>query len=264
MSIIDTHTHIHIDAFDNDRDAVVEHARAQGVERILTLGTDLASSKKALSLTEAYDGVYSAAGIHPCDAHEAKPGDVDAIRDLAAENVRILAIGEIGLDFYWETRHFEAQYQVLREMLAVAKALDLPVVIHTRNAQRELQWFFQEENITDLKGVMHCFEGDRDDARFYLDMGLHISFTANITYKNSPAVRAVSYVPVDRIIAETDSPYIAPAGERNKRNEPANVRLVVEKMAELRQVSVDEMIALTTVNAERLFRFPPISPNKIP
>ena len=105
---------------------------------------------------------------------------------------------------------------------------------------------------------MHCFEGDRDDARFYLDMGLHISFTANITYKNSPAVHAVSYVPDDRIMIETDSPYIAPAGERNKRNEPANVRRVVEKMAELRGVSLEEMSACTTENAMRLFKFPDV------
>lgn len=253
MNYIDTHTHLHIEQFDDDRDDVIQRATAAGVAQMITLGTDLISSRKALAIARRYPQVFACAGLHPSDAHLRRPDDAESIKQLAQAETKIVAIGEIGLDFYWEKEHYAAQYDVFRQMIAIAQSLELPVVIHNRAAQREMQWFFQESKIYELNGVMHCFAGDIDDARFYLDMGLHISFTANITYKNfDPAV--VEYVPLERLMIETDSPYISPAQFRKKRNEPENVVFVAQRLAEIRKLSVNEAARVTTENARRFFK----------
>lgn len=254
--IIDSHSHIHIAAFDADRDAVVERATAAGVEAILTLGTNLENSKIALEAAQKYPIVYAAAGIHPSDAHLAGPDDLPAIENLIRESPKILAVGEIGLDFYWEKKHYQAQYQIFAEMLRMAERLNLPVAIHNRSAQREMQWFFQEEEFHTVDGVMHCFAGEVDDARFYLDMGLHISFTANITYPNFQYPQTLAYVPLDKVLLETDAPYMAPVGGRKKRNEPANVLEVARQLAKIHQKPFEEICRITTENARRLFNFP--------
>ncbi len=253
MNYIDTHTHLHIEQFDDDRDEVIQRATAAGVAQMITLGTDVASSRKALAISRKYSQIFACAGLHPSEAHLCRPDDAESIKHMAQTETKIVAIGEIGLDFYWEKAHHAAQYDVFRQMISIAQSLELPVVIHNRSAQREMQWFFQEAKIYALNGVMHCFAGDIDDARFYLDMGLHISFTANITYKNvDPAV--VEYVPLNRLMIETDSPYISPAQFRKKRNEPANVTFVAQRLAEIRKLSVDEIARVTTENARRFFK----------
>ena len=255
MIFIDTHTHLHFQRFDADRAAVIRRAKESGVSQLVSLGTDLVTSQQTLAMARQYHGVFACAGIHPSEAHLAQPEDAGKIRDMAVAEEKIVAIGEVGLDFYWETEHYAAQYRVFREMIDIARELALPVVIHNRSAQREMQWFFQEEGITALNGVMHCFAGDIDDARFYLEMGLHISFTANITYKNFDR-EVVRYVPLDRVMIETDSPYISPAHLRKERNEPANVVFAAKKMAEIYRKPLEEIAAITTENARRFFQLP--------
>lgn len=255
MQLIDTHTHLHYHSFDDDRDAVLQRAFAAGVAQLVTLGTDVPSCHQALALADAHPQVFACVGIHPSEAHLAKPDDADIIRELAKSHPKVVAIGEIGLDFYWETEHHAAQYGTFRQMIDIAQAHDFPVVIHNRSAQREMQWFFQEEKIERLNGVMHCFAGDKIDAEFYLDMGLHISFTASITYPSFDE-NVARIVPLDRTMIETDSPYIAPAKSKKKRNEPANVLAVAQKLAEIHQLPVAEIARITTENARRFFRLP--------
>lgn len=253
---IDTHTHLHFEQFDRDREDVIHRAKEAGISRIITLGTGLSSSMEALDIARQYPQIFAAAGIHPSEADTAAPGDVAAIKKLLFEEEKIIAVGEIGLDFYWDKTYFAEQYDILRSMLTIARKANLPVVIHNRSAQREMQWFLQEEGITELNGVMHCFAGDIIDARFYLDMGLHISFTADITHKNFSRTDVVKFTPLDRLLLETDSPFIVPAKFSGKRNEPANVIYVAEKLAELRSIPVEEIARTTTENARRLFKLP--------
>jgi TatD DNase family protein len=253
---IDTHTHLHFVQFDKDREDVINRAREAGVSQIITLGTGLFSSLETLNITQQYPQIFAAAGIHPSEAHTAAPGDDAAIKKLLLEEEKIIAVGEIGLDFYRDKRYYAEQYNIFRTMLSIAREVNLPVVIHNRSAQREMQWFFQEEGITELRGVMHCFAGDIIDVGFYLNMGLHISFTADITHKNFSRTDVVKFVPPERLLLETDSPFIVPTKFSAKRNEPANVLYVAEKLAEIRDMPVEEIARITTENARRLFRLP--------
>jgi len=250
---IDTHTHLHLHEFDEDRGGVIKRAFESEVEKIITLGTDHASSIETLQIANGRKNIFAAVGIHPSEAHLAKKEDYQRLKSLAEDEAKIIAIGEIGLDFYWDTSHAEEQYSIFREMLRLARELNLPVVIHNRRAQREMEWFFQEEKVDALNGVMHCFSGDIEDARFYLDMGLHISYTGNITYQDFRKLHVVKFIPLDRILLETDSPYMAPEPHRKKRNEPAFVPFVAEKLASLHNKPVEEIARITTENAVRLF-----------
>lgn len=250
---IDTHTHLYYEQYDQDREEVIQRAIDSNVKRIISLGIDYSSSLQTVEISQKYEPVFAAVGIHPSEAHLAKKEDYQKIKVLVEQESKIVAIGETGLDFYWDTSHAEEQYSNFKEMLRLAKEVKLPVVIHNRRAHREMEWFFQEEQILELKGVMHCFSGDIEDARFYLDMGLYISYTGNITYHDFRKPDVVKFIPLDRILLETDSPYMTPEPHRKKRNEPAYVPYVAEKLASLYNKSVDEIARITTDNAKRLF-----------
>ncbi len=252
----DTHTHLHLKEFRNDLSETIRRARDAGVRQMVTLGTDVDSSRETLAISRKYQGIYAAVGIHPSDADKASHGDYEAIRKLAVENKEVVAIGEIGLDFYWKEVPAEAQYPNFRKMLDLGCELNLPVVIHNRNAHREMEWFFQEEGIHELNGVMHCFSGQEIDARFYLEMGMHLSFTGNITYPQFNMEKIVRFVPLDRVMIETDCPYISPEPVRKKRNEPAHLRYTAQKMAEIHRKSLEQIAEITTRNACRFFGLP--------
>jgi TatD DNase family protein len=256
MTFVDTHTHLHFEQFKADLDDLINRAENDGINQIVTAGADLNSSQNTLKIAQQYEGVFAAVGIHPSESHLAKDGDLNAIKKLAISESKVVAIGEIGLDFYWEKIYAEEQYVIFRKMLELSEELKLPGIIHNRAAHREMEWFFQEEKIDSLKGVMHCFSGDKIDARFYLDMGLHISFTGNITYPDFKKNDVVRYIPLDRILLETDSPYMTPEPYRKSRNEPRYVKLVAKKLAELFQRPVEEISEITTKNSKRLFNLP--------
>lgn len=253
MKLTDTHCHLHFENFREDLPQVIDRAREAGVRRILTLGTELSSSRESLAIAERYAEVFAAAGIHPTDVHRSAPEDGRRIEELAAGHSKIIAIGEIGLDLYWKDVPLSDQLPVFEEMLAMAERLNLPVVIHNRDAQPQMREFFRAHGIRQLRGQMHSFAGTVDDAEFYLERGMYISFTGVITFKNFRQTEVVRHIPLDRILLETDSPFLTPAPYRGKRNEPAYVRFVAGKLAELHGRSAEEIAEITFANARTLF-----------
>ena len=261
MRLIDTHSHIHDDAFDADRDAVIERARAAGVEIILTLGVDAADSRRALALAERYDCVLAAVGIHPHDAAEATEEDLDGLEELA-RHPRVAAIGEIGLDFYRNLSPREAQLRVLRRQLETAGRIDKPVAVHARDAEPDMFAVLSEWSgrmggrLRDGRplGIMHYFSGDIELASLYSGLGFFISVHTSVTHPRADRLREVARaVPLDRLVVETDSPYGAPQRVRGKRNEPAYVAEAVAALAALRAVEVTSVAQATADNALRLF-----------
>lgn len=253
--LFDTHAHYDDESFDADRDAVLTALPEQGVGLILNPGCDVESSRKAVRYAAAYPHVYAAVGIHPENCGGCTAGDLDAIRALA-QLPKTVANGEIGLDYYWaENPPRDFQQQVLRQQLALARELALPVIIHDREAHADTLAIVRE--FPGVTGVFHCFSGSPEMARELLKMGWYLGFDGPVTYKNArraPEVAAVT--PLDRMLIETDSPYMTPVPYRGRRNDSGYVHLVAEKLAEWKGVTPEEMARVTTENGKRLFRIP--------
>jgi len=248
---VDTHAHLCWPDFANDLPAVLDRARAAGVTRIVSIGTDLANCRATLAIADRYPGVYVAVGLHPGDVDSAVSVGTEALRHFGT-HPGVVAIGETGLDYYRSREHTEAQKALFRAHLALAKELNLPVIIHNREANADLLAILREFRPA---GVMHCFSGDEQFARECIELGLFISFTGILTFKNAAGLRAVAKaVPLDHVLLETDCPYLAPVPHRGQRNEPAYIPLIAETLAELKGVPVEEIAAITTHNAERLFQ----------
>jgi len=260
LSIIDTHAHLNMEAFDEDRTDVISRALDVGISTIITVGINLESSKRAIELAEEYPGIYATAGIHPHDTTTITEADIVSL-DVMAKHPRVVAIGETGLDFYRNYSPQENQLQALEWQLDLAVKLDLPVVIHCRNAEREmhsllLKWTsrYGYDNVP-CKGVIHCFNGDIDNARKYLNMGFHLSFGAYIGYPSSKEVHCVIRdIPADKLLIETDCPFLPPQSHRGKRNEPAYLPFIVDILAQIRRESPESIARKTTENAIKLFR----------
>ena len=255
MNLTDTHTHLHFDQYRHDLPEVIRRAEEDGLKKILTLGTNLKSSREAVRIAKEYEMVYAAVGIHPTDVYHSTPADFPEIKMLARNEEKVVAIGEIGLDLYWKEVPLQDQLPVLDKMLEIAHELNLPVVIHNRDAQPEMQQFFEKNQIQSLRGVMHSFAGSSEDAQFYLNRELYISFTGVITFKNFKSMDVVKSVPVERLLLETDSPFLAPVPRRGKRNEPAFVRHIADKLVEVHSIPVEKICSITYGNAEELFKW---------
>lgn len=253
--LFDTHAHYDDESFDADRDAVLTALPEQGVGLILNPGCDVESSRKAVRYAAAYPHIYAAVGIHPENCGGCTAGDLDAIRALA-QLPKTVAIGEIGLDYHWaENPPRDFQQQVLRQQLALARELALPVIIHDREAHADALAIVRE--FPGVTGVFHCFSGSPEMARELLKMGWYLGFDGPVTYKNArraPEVAAVT--PLDRMLIETDSPYMTPVPYRGRRNDSGYVHLVAEKLAEWKGVTPEEMARVTTENGKRLFHIP--------
>lgn len=253
--LFDTHAHYDDESFDADRDAVLTALPEQGVGLILNPGCDVESSRKAVRYAAAYPHIYAAVGIHPENCGGCTAGDLDAIRALA-QLPKTVAIGEIGLDYHWaENPPRDFQQQVLRQQLALARELALPVIIHDREAHADALAIVRE--FPGVTGVFHCFSGSPEMARELLKMGWYLGFDGPVTYKNArraPEVAAVT--PLDRMLIETDSPYMTPVPYRGRRNDSGYVHLVAEKLAEWKGVTPEEMALVTTENGKRLFHIP--------
>ena len=251
--LFDTHAHYDDETFDPDRDAVLSALPAQGVGLVLNPGCDLPSSRKAVEYAQVYPHVYAAVGIHPENCAGFTPADIDALRQLA-QKPKVVAIGEIGLDYYWaENPPKELQQEVLRRQLALAQELHLPVIIHDRDAHADTLSIVRE--FPQVTGVFHCFAGSVEMARELLQRGWYLGFDGPVTYKNArraPEVAAVT--PLDRMLVETDSPYMTPVPYRGQRNSSAYVYLVAEKLAAWKGVSPAELARITAENGQRLFR----------
>ncbi|MCH4072187.1 TatD family hydrolase [Pseudoramibacter sp.] len=252
---VDTHCHLDDPAFEEDLDAVIGRAREQGIAWILDPGTTVATSERAAALARQYDTVYAAVGIHPEDCADASAEDLDQIENLA-QREKVLAIGEIGLDYHWDENPPKAQQKaIFARQLEMAGALGLPVIIHDRDAHGASVDLVKSSAFNpDAGGVFHCYSGSVETARILLDRGFYLGFDGPITFKNnkkSPEV--VAFAPLDRLLIETDSPYMAPVPHRGKRNEPAFVADIAAKMAEIKNLPVEKIAEATTANAKRLF-----------
>ncbi len=263
--LIDSHCHLDLPHFDEDRDEVVARAREAGVVAMVTQGVDLPSSRRAIALAERYPEVYAAVGIHPNDCADFQPSMLDELRSLAA-HPKVVAIGEIGLDDYWKTVPMEQQIRVLRLQLDLAAELGLPVVLHDREAHEPIMaelraWVKERLPGAPLAqrppyGVLHSFSGDLAMAREAYDLGLILGLAGPVTFKNARDLQALArQLDPDRLMVETDAPYLSPHPYRGQRNEPARVKLVAEKLAELWEMPFDQVAARTTATAQTFFAF---------
>jgi TatD DNase family protein len=254
--LVDTHAHLVAEQFDADRDTVIERAEAAGVRQIICIGTTLDSSRRSIELASRHEGVFASVGIHPNHVAEADPNDWSLILDLAKKAV---AIGETGLDRYWKDTPFDQQIDWFDRHLRLMHETGLPVVIHMRDCLDDMLAALHEASRrAPLVGVMHSYTGDLAAAEECIAMGLHISFAGMITYKKSTELRDVaSKLPADKILVETDSPYLAPEPLRGKRNEPANVVHTARIIAAARGIPFEEFARQTSENARRLFRLSP-------
>ncbi len=252
-TLFDTHAHLHFPEFAADLDAVLARARGAGVAGMVTIGTDLETSRAAIALAATHRDVWAAVGVHPHDATTADAASLAAIEALSAQP-RVVAVGEIGLDFFRNLSPREDQARVFRQLLALARRVGKPVLVHCREAHAELLAIFDEEGVPPAGGIMHCFSGDVALARRCLDLGLLISLAGPVTYPNARALPEVAqFVPDDRLVIETDCPFLPPQGYRGKRNEPAYLVLTAARVAELRGEPAEGLAARLTANARALF-----------
>jgi TatD DNase family protein len=257
MPLVDTHAHLHFPEFAPDLDEVVARARAAGVRRIITIGTDGETNPVAVALAERLPDVYATVGIHPHDAAGATDADWSQMERLVGSSPKVVALGEMGLDFFRDRSPRDVQAAVLRRQLDLARRLGRPVVLHCRDAHAEMLEILRAERVGEIGGVMHCFSGDVAVAARCLDLGLLISLAGPVTYKNARALPEVArFVPEDRLVVETDCPFLPPEPYRGRRNEPAWVALTAARIAALRGADPAALEEALTRNAERLFALP--------
>ena len=257
--LIDSHAHLEMKPFRGDLERVLERAHGAGVIHIVTVGSTVAESRRAFKLAERYSEISAVVGIHP---HDALDADDEAMLELAklAHREKVVGVGETGLDFFRDRSPRNLQEDAFRRHLDLAKEVDLPVVIHVREAYPRSMEILREEGLPPKGGVVHCFSGTAGDAETYLGMGLHLSFTGTVTFPSRRsrewAEEILTLVPLEKIFVETDSPYLPPHPHRGKRNEPAHVALVAQKIAEIKNLSPDDVARITTRNAVRFFHLP--------
>jgi TatD DNase family protein len=253
MYFIDTHTHIYLPEFDDDRDSVMQKAKEANVEITIRPAIDSTTHKTMLRLESTYENCYSMIGLHPCSVNQNYEEEL-AIINQYLENRKIIAVGEIGLDFYWDKTFTSQQYEAFRKQIQIALQHDLPIVIHSRNAIDECIDVVRE--YSGIKGVFHCFSGNEEQAREIIELNFLLGIGGVVTFKNSGLDRMIEKIGLSNVILETDAPYLAPVPFRGKRNEPAYIKLVAEKLSSICNLSVDQIAELTTENARKLFKLP--------
>ncbi|MFH1374726.1 MAG: TatD family hydrolase [bacterium] len=250
--MIDTHCHLDFDAFDDCREEAIKEAEAAGVHTIINIGVDIEASRRCVQLAEQHHGLYASVGIHPHDARTFNDKIADELRRLA-DHPRVVAIGEIGLDFYRDLSPRPVQRRVFTQQLKLAVDVDLPVVIHTRDSFSETMTIVREYAGELAGGVFHCFPGDVDDALEVIDLGLIVSFGGVITFQKAHMAQVAAQVPLDKMILETDAPYLAPVPYRGKKNRPEYVKYVYRHVAKLRDIDVAQVEKVVDRTAQKLF-----------
>ncbi|NLC04864.1 MAG: TatD family hydrolase [Tissierellia bacterium] len=251
--LIDSHAHLDDRRFNDDRDMLIKNFKNNNIELVINIGADLKTSVASVELADKYDTIYAAVGVHPHSAKEVNTLVMENIRELT-KNKKVVAIGEIGLDFHYDNSPRDVQRKWFIEQLKLAKELDLPVIIHTREASQETYDILKNNQDGTVRGVMHSFSGSAEMASLYVDMGFYISIGGPVTFKNARVVREVAEaVPLDKLLIETDCPYLTPEPYRGKRNEPVYMKYTAEKIAQVRGISYDEVVKATNRNAKKLF-----------
>jgi len=256
--LTDSHAHIQGKEYAGEAAAVIDRAREAGVETVIAVGGagDMSSNNEAVALAALFPNVYATVGMHPHDAKHVGDQQMKVLKQLAA-SPKVVAVGETGLDYYYSHSPHETQREVFVRFIQLARETNLPLVVHERDAAKETAELLLSEGGGGLSGVIHCFTGDYEAARRYLDLGFYLSFAGIVTFKNADALREVARkVPLERMCVETDSPYLTPVPHRGKRNEPAYVRFVAETLARIKNISFEEAASATTANARALFHLP--------
>lgn len=253
MNFIDTHVHLNADQYDEDLQDVITRAREKGVHKMVVIGFDTKTIKRAISIAEADPDIYAVVGWHPVDAVDCTEEDLEWIEELA-KHEKVVGIGETGLDYYWDKSPKEVQQEVFRKQIRLAQRVDLPLIIHNRDATGDVIRILEEEEAHLTGGIMHCFGGSVETARRAIDMNFMISLGGPVTFKNAKTPKEVAIeIPLEHLLIETDAPYLAPHPFRGKRNEPSYVPLVAEEIARLKEIPVEQVAEVTTKNAEKFF-----------
>ena len=251
--LIDTHVHLNADQYDDDLEEVIQRAGEAGIEKMVVVGFDRKTIERTMDLIEKYGNVYGVIGWHPVDAIDCTGEDLEWIESLSV-HPKIVGIGETGLDYHWDKSPQDVQKELFKKQIALAKKVKLPVIIHNREATRDCIEILKSEGAHETGGIMHAFSGNESDADTVIDMNFHVSLGGPVTFKNAQEPKDIAvHVPIERLLVETDAPFLTPHPYRGKRNEPAYVKLVAEKIAELRGMSYEDLAAQTTRNAEALF-----------
>ncbi|MFJ7941434.1 TatD family hydrolase [Peribacillus sp. NPDC096622] len=251
--LFDTHVHVNAEQFNEDLEDVIERAKEAGVNNMVVVGFDRPTIIRAMELIETYDFMYAAVGWHPVDAIDMTEEDLQWIEELS-NHPKVVAIGEMGLDYHWDKSPKDVQMEVFRKQIRLAKKVGLPIIIHNREATADIVNILKEEEASRVGGIMHCFSGSAETALECINMNFYISLGGPVTFKNAKKPKEVAAaVPLDRLLIETDCPYLAPHPYRGKRNEPSYVKLVAEQIAEIKQLTIEEVSQATTENAKKLF-----------
>lgn len=249
----DTHAHLNAEQYNEDLQEVIDRALSEGISNIVVVGFDRPTIEKAMELTEKYEFIYASVGWHPVDAIDMTEEDLLWIEELSS-HPKVVALGEMGLDYYWDKSPKDIQKEVFRKQIRLAKKVKLPIVIHNRDATADIVEILKEEGAGEVGGIMHCFSGSPEIAQECVDMNFYISLGGPVTFKNAKKPKEVAdVIPLEKLLIETDCPYLTPHPHRGKRNEPSYVKLVAEQIAEIKGLSTEEIAQATTENAKKLF-----------
>lgn len=252
--LFDTHAHYDDERFSEDRNEAINRAYESGVSYIINAGSDIATSAESVSIAHEYNFIYAAVGVHPHNVEGMTDNDLKPLEELAS-NKQVVAIGEIGLDYYYDNSPRESQKVWFAKQISLAKDLNLPIIVHNRDSHQDAMDIIRRENAKEVGGVFHCYSGSVEMARELLNNNFYISIGGPVTFKNvRKSIDVVKFVPEDRLLIETDCPYLTPEPYRGKRNESCYIRFIAEKIAEIKGVSFEKIAMATTENAKRLFR----------
>ena len=252
MEFFDSHAHYNDERFLEDRDEIINKIYEDGITKIVCNGYNIISSKEAIKVSEEYDFIYATAGISPNDIEGVSINDLNQIREIA-KNDKVVAIGEIGLDYYWNKENKDAQKEFFIKQIELADELDLPITIHCRDAVMDILDILKNQKCPKKKGIFHCCMLNKELIKEAVKLGFYISFSGNVTFKTAKSFDAVMAVPNDKLLIETDSPYLTPEPFRGKRNDSRNVKLVAKKIAEIKEMSIEQVAQITYENAKKIY-----------
>lgn len=247
---IDTHCHLSVKDYD-DIEKVIKEAESADVRKIIISGCDKDSIKEAVEISKKYDNVYLSLGYHPSEANITNIQDIDELKEIIISNDKVVAIGEIGLDYHWEKENKDKQKQLFKDMLSLAKEVNLPVVIHSRDAFQDTYDILKESDVT---GVIHCFSGNIENARKYIKLGFYLGIGGVLTFKNTNLKEVIKAIDLKKIVLETDSPYLAPVPYRGMQNSPKYIPIVAKEISSLKDISIEEVAKITTETAQNIFQ----------